>query len=616
VFKISIKQPLFLDKGCFYYSIIMKLKHYTFLFLALCLFFSCKEKDSTRTTIKQELLINLTKLSNEIVQFEKLINSNSSQKKIVDQFKKSRLAYKKTEWAVEYFIPDAARFMNGPALDEMELEENKSFEPHGFQVIEEMIYPDYQIENKENIIRELHIFQSNIKQLKNTFEVTTISDDYVLDAVQQNVFRVISLGITGFDSPILQSSIPEAGETLMAIPESLEKINANNTSLAAIRKLTQKADHYCKENNNFNAFNRAVFISEYLNPISKKIKDFQKEENIQNVKKSSPLNPAISTLFDRDAFDVNGFVLSDEYKFSNEKAALGEKLFYDKSLSKNSDRSCATCHHPEKAFTDGLKTNVSLTGSNLARNTPTLTYASLQNAQFWDMRQLDLEKQSVDVIQNKDEMHGSMKNIHAKILLDKDYIKLFKKAFPKTSKAEAWQIQNAIASYVRSLNAFDSRFDEYMRGQKNSLNNQEIEGMNLFMGKAKCATCHFTPLFNGTVPPNYSKTEHEVIGTPNEASGKTLSSDPGRYLYNKMPQLKGAFKTPTVRNIAITAPYMHNGVFKTLEEIVSFYNKGGGQGLGYEVDNQTLPFDTLNLTVKEEQALVAFMKTLTDKKYQ
>lgn len=595
----------------------MKLKHFTFLFLTLCFFFSCQKNEVSKATIKQDLLVDLTKLNNEIVQFQKLVNQNSSQKDILEQFKKSRLVYKKVEWAIEYFIPETARFMNGPALDEMELEENRSFEPHGFQVMEEMIYPEYNAkESKEDLTRELNIFQSNIKQLKSTFEVIAISDDYVLDAIQQNVFRVIALGITGFDSPILQSSIPEAGQSLIVIPESLDKINTNNKSLAELKNLTLKAQKYCEENNNFNAFNRAVFISEYLNPISKKLKSFQIEENIKNVKKSSPLKPTIETLFDKDAFDVNAFVLSDEYNFSKDKAALGEKLFYDKSLSKNNDRSCASCHHPEKAFTDGLKTNVSLTGSNLARNTPTLTYASLQNAQFWDMRQLDLEKQSVDVIQNKDEMHGSMENIHAKILVDKDYIKLFKKAYPKTSKPEAWQIQNAIASYVRSLNSFDSRFDEYMRGNKNSLNNQEIEGMNLFMGKAKCATCHFTPLFNGTVPPSYSKTEHEVIGTPSEASGKALSPDKGRYLYNKMPQLVGAFKTPTVRNAAVTAPYMHNGVFKTLEEVVSFYNKGGGQGLGYEVENQTLPFDKLNLTVKEEQALVAFMKTLTDKKYQ
>lgn len=594
----------------------MKLKYFSFLFLALCLFFSCQKKETSKTTIKQNLLVDLNKLSNEIIQFQKLVDSNASSNEIVEQFKKSRLFYKKVEWAIEYFIPETARFMNGPALDEMELEENRSFEPHGFQVIEEMIYPEYKIEDKENVIRELNIFQSNIKQLKTTFEVITISDDYVLDALEQNIFRVIALGITGFDSPILQSSIPEAGESLLSISKPLEIINSDNKSLVDLKKLIAAAQQYCKENNNFNAFDRAFFITEYLNPISKKIKTFQKELNIKNVKKTSPLKPEIETLFDKNAFDVNAFVLSKDYNYTTDKAKLGEKLFYDTNLSKNNDRSCASCHHPEKAFTDGLKTNVSLTGSNLARNTPTLTYASLQNAQFWDMRQLDLEKQSVDVIQNKDEMHGSMDAIHAKILLNNEYISLFKKAYPKTSKPEAWQIQNAIASYVRSLNAFDSRFDEYMRGNKNALNNQEIEGMNLFMGKAKCATCHFTPLFNGTVPPSYSKSEHEVIGTPQDISGKKLSLDQGRYLYNKMPQLVGAFKTPTVRNSAVTAPYMHNGVFKTLEEVVDFYNKGGGQGLGYEVENQTLPFDVLKLTKMEEKALVAFMKTLTDKKYQ
>lgn len=595
---------------------MMKLKHFISLFLLLCLLFSCKENQVTKATIKQDLFIDLNKLNNEIVQFQKIVNANKSQKEIVEQFKKSRLAYKKVEWAIEYFIPETARFMNGPALDEMELEENRSFEPHGFQVIEELIYPEYTIESKENLVREIKIFASNIKQVKNTFEVITISNDHVLDGIQQNVFRVIALGITGFDSPILQSSIPEAGASLISISGYLEKINANSKTLAELKKLTQKAQEYCLTNTNFNNFNRAVFITEYLNPISKKLKTFQKEEKIKNIKKSSPLKPTAVTLFDKDAFDVNGFVLSEDYNYTGDKAVLGEKLFYDQKLSKNKDRSCATCHHPEKAFTDGLKTNVSLNGSNLMRNTPTLTYASLQNAQFWDMRQLDLEKQSMDVIQNKDEMHGSLQDIHAQILLDDGYIKLFKKAYPKTAKPEAWQIQNAIASYVRSLNSFDSKFDLYMRGQKNSLTNQEIEGMNLFMGKAKCATCHFTPLFNGTVPPNYSKTEHEVIGTPKDISGKALSPDTGRYLYNQMPQLVGAFKTPTLRNAAITAPYMHNGVYKTLEEVVDFYNKGGGKGLGYAVDNQTLPFDELKLNVKEEKVLVAFMKTLTDKRYQ
>ncbi len=505
--------------------------------------------------------------------------------------------------------------MNGPALDEMELEENKFFVPNGFQVIEEHIYPEYSSKNKKEIIRELDILLSNTKQVEATFEVITISNDYVLDAVQQSVHRILTLGITGFDSPILNSSIPEARQSITIIPELLLTIQSNSKTLQEIKKIASKAKAYCDSNSNFNTFNRAEFITEYLNPLSRKLNQFQKEEKIPVVERNRPLRATAATLFDENAFDVNGFVASNEYKYSDEKALLGEKLFYDKSLSKDGNRSCASCHYPEKAFTDGLKTNISLKGKNLNRNTPTLTYASFQNAQFWDMRQLDLEKQSVDVIENVDEMHGSLAAIHSKISADSEYIPLFQKAYPESDKTEAWQIQNAISSYVRSLNSFDSRFDSYMRGNKDAMNTEEIQGMNLYMGKAKCATCHFAPLFNGTVPPNFAKTEHEVVGTPNDASGKSLSKDEGRYIFNQLPQLKGAFKTPTLRNVAVTAPYMHNGAYRTLEEVVEFYDLGGGTGLGLTVENQTLPTDKLNLTIAEKKALVSFMKTLTDKKY-
>jgi cytochrome c peroxidase len=155
-----------------------------------------------------------------------------------------------------------------------------------------------------------------------------------------------------------------------------------------------------------------------------------------------------------------------------------------------------------------------------------------------------------------------------------------------------------------------------MRGDSDDFTTEEKLGFNVFAGKAKCATCHFIPLFNGTVPPVYQKTEQEVIGTPADKNGKKISPDLGRYLQYQMPQLRNAFKTPTLRNVAKTAPYMHNGVYSTLEEVVDFYEKGGGVGLGISVDNQTLPAEKLNLTEKEKKALIAFMKTLTDKAYQ
>lgn len=266
------------------------------------------------------------------------------------------------------------------------------------------------------------------------------------------------------------------------------------------------------------------------------------------------------------------------------------------------------------AFTDGLKTNLSLNGSQLLRNTPTLTYAGLQNAQFWDMRQTDLEKQSLDVIQNKDEMHGNIRDNIKNISSNPSYQKLIQKAFPKSKKLEEWQLQNALASYVRSLNKFNSKFDQHFTEPATALSAEEQLGFNVFAGKGKCATCHFIPLFNGTVPPAYKKTEQEVIGTPQIKNGKKIDPDLGRYAQYKMPQLLHAFKTPTLRNVALTAPYMHNGVFKSLEEVVVFYNEGGGAGTGIAVDNQTLPTDKLNLTDKEQKALVAFMKTLSDSK--
>src|SRR4030095_2878016 len=119
-----------------------------------------------------------------------------------------------------------------------------------------------------------------------------------------------------------------------------------------------------------------------------------------------------------------------------------------------------------------------------------------------------------------------------------------------------------------------SRFDLYMHGDKTAMNSDEINGFNLFMGKAKCATCHYMPLFNGTFPPRYMKIESEVIGVPVSANSNKIDPDMGKYNTVKVVSLKHAFKTPTVRNAALTAPYMHNGVFTNLQQVMDFYRKG------------------------------------------
>ncbi|HSZ34145.1 MAG TPA: hypothetical protein VK772_12595, partial [Puia sp.] len=149
------------------------------------------------------------------------------------------------------------------------------------------------------------------------------------------------------------------------------------------------------------------------------------------------------------------------------------------------------------------------------------------------------------------------------------------------------------------------------RGENNAaMNDQEINGFNLFMGKAKCGTCHYLPLFSGNFPPRYVKMESEVIGVPETPEGKAVDPDMGRYNIQKTPSFLHAFKTPSLRNISRTAPYMHNGAYQTLEQVMDFYNKGGGRGLNLKIDNQTLPFDSLGLNKKEISDIIAFIRCL------
>jgi cytochrome c peroxidase len=288
-------------------------------------------------------------------------------------------------------------------------------------------------------------------------------------------------------------------------------------------------------------------------------------------------------------------------------------LFADPGLSGTGTRSCQSCHQPGKAFTDGLVKNTVI-GNNalLKRNTPTLLNAALQPSQFYDMRVNTLEDQSLSVVQSILEMHGSMTLSVGRLWKDKQYRELFSKAFPRKDRTgiDTLEIMNAIGSYVRSLVLLNSRFDEYMRGNRSAMATDEINGFNLFMGKAKCATCHYMPLFNGTFPPRYVKTESEVIGVPGDTLHKKIDDDMGRYAVIETESFRHAFKIPTVRNAARTAPYMHNGVFMSLEQVMDFYNKGGGAGMGMTIENQTLPFDKPGLTEKEKEDVILFIKSL------
>lgn len=558
----------------------------------------------------------LHELSGETQQLVQLTQHNASVPQLQQQFRKARAAYKKVEWLAEYYYPYTAKKINGPALAEVEADEkNIVIQPEGFQVVETMLFTAGDGTTRAALLQQAKVLHSNIGRLQYMSLMQETTDAHVFDALRLQVFRVIALGITGFDSPLANNSLEEASSSLNSIRYNLafyrNKVDDHNRNA---EKLLEHAVQFLSSAKDFNSFDRMKFIEQYLNPVSKNMLLLQNRLAIPVFTEPRGLKAGAATLFEKNIFNADFYTSGMALYSTPEKVKLGRKLFYDGILSGNGRRSCATCHKPEKAFTDGLVTSFALNGkTSIRRNTPTLINAALQPSLFYDMRVSYLEDQAKDVISNKDEMHGSLQDAVKYINKNIEYKKLFRKVFT-TEEASEFQVRNSIAAYIRSLVRMNSRFDQYMRGNHNVMSETEVNGFNLFTGKAGCGTCHFMPLFNGSNPPQFNKTDAEVIGVPANADSlhPAPDADEGKYNLYKVDLHKHAFKTPTLRNIKLTAPYMHNGVFRTMEEVVEFYNRGGGAGLGLHASNQTLPEEKLHLTEYEKKSLVAFMKTLTD----
>ncbi len=599
----------------------MKNPFYVFLILLFSIFtvLQCNKPNQPivddLAEIKNTVYQNNEVFLAQIDELIDLVSKDSDTGVLQKKFDDLRKTYKKMEWAVEYFLPHSARFINGPALPEIEMSEHIEIEPEGLQVLEEIFYAE-EPQDKAETIRLLKKLTNKGLTIKTNFQVITVTKDQAFDALRQQVFRISSLGIAGFDTPISGKFLEEIPVTLQSLESVLHQIStekSKNASLKKIKTEIEASNKILSQNKDKNTFDYLDFISNHLNKLSALLLDFRKEENIPFVEVTTALSKNAASFYSKEAFDVNAFVPGKEYEISSEKIKLGKQLFNDKILSNNNTRSCASCHNAEKAFTDGLEKSLSLENAKLQRNTPSLNYSAFQHGQFWDMRKDDLEGQSSDVITNKEEMHGDLKTIILKINQNKNYQIAFAKIF-KTDTIEEWQLQNLLASYIRSLATFNSDFDNYMRGNKNALTAQQKKGFNLFMGKAQCAICHFVPLFNGTVPPNYKKTEQEVLGVAENASNRKLDSDLGRGKFHEtVAFLQNSFKTPTLRNISKTAPYMHNGGYKKLQEVMEFYNQGGGKGFGLKVENQTLSDAKLNLSQSEIDDIIEFLNALNDK---
>jgi cytochrome c peroxidase len=331
------------------------------------------------------------------------------------------------------------------------------------------------------------------------------------------------------------------------------------------------------------------------------------------------LNKKEITIFDKALYNGQNpkgiFLRVTDPEALQEMDRLGKLLFYDPILSSNHERSCASCHKPTEYFTDtATATSLQLNHHDfLPRNTPSLINAQYNHLLMLDGKHISLLNQTKDVITNPKEMGCGEKEVMEKILSCSEYKTAFKRLLkytPQEKEIGFDHIASAITFYYSKYSQYYSPFDDAMNYNK-TISVSATKGFNLFMSKAQCATCHFVPQFNGVKPP-YTNSEFEVLGVPHDTSFKNVGNDKGRFEVNAATETANAFRTGTIRNASFTGPYMHNGVFASLDEVINFYDAGGGAGRGIAVANQTLSSDSLKLTAEEKEHLLQFILSLNE----
>ena len=490
----------------------IRAKAYTICICLLLLFSSCKEDkyEVQPVSLNSQIeAIYTSELQHIISALDTLIVSKTITDKI-KYYKKARYHFKTIEPILAFVDKSNYKSLNAPNI--LQVEEDaptdiKINNPFGFQVIEELLHEKKKDTTTINkITRKTN---SRLKLLKqNTY--IKLKDYHIVWLIRYQIVRIATTGITGFDSPVLAASLTESQYTYNTLINLLELHKTKFSSKKLYDEIVSSFNTSIENlKQPFDTFDRYIFIKNNTDKQLKLLLKLQEDWSIQYPFEMALSNTMIS-LFSKDAISTYYFTdYKSDTTLIKQKVVFGKKLFNDKRLSKDNNMACVSCHFKEKAFTDGKVTF----NSKIKRNSPTLNYSAYQQSYFMDARSGSLEGQVIGVSNNHDEFNLPIDSLVNKLYEIQEYKTLLDTLY-NNKKNNNFNIRHAIASYIRTLNTFNSKFDKNITLKENTLTSEEKKGFNLFMGKAACATCHFAPVFNGTVLPDFKHTQLEIIGVP------------------------------------------------------------------------------------------------------
>jgi cytochrome c peroxidase len=557
------------------------------------------------------------------------IHTSGEKKEIETQINKTRDQLKGMDFWFRYLEPIAYQKINGPLPVEWETEVFEKFEkPYKREGAGLSLAALYMEENTVSKDSLLNLVKSAITATA-TFAADSITSnfktfDHFYLCNRLFLLNLAAIYTTGFECPDTNRVVPELRLMLADVATIYQSFNKSFPAEALndsyITLYDEAIAFVSKQPDPFSQFDHFVFIREYVNPL---FRLNQQAINEYKVRSKSfvdyTLNKASQSIFNKKLYNGQNakgiFLRVEDVKVLSEIDKVGKLLFYDPILSGNNKRSCASCHKPTEYFTDTI-TATSLQYNQkefLTRNSPSLINAGYNHLVMLDGFHISLQNQTKAVITNPTELGSNEKEVMRKVLSCPDYKRIFEKLLrytPQETEVTFDHIASAITFYYNKFSNYYAPFDRAMN-ENGDLPGDVKNGFNLFMSKAQCATCHFVPQFNGVRPP-FVSSEFEVLGVPKDTSFKQLSPDKGRYNVNPADETMNAFRTGSLRNTEHTGPYMHNGVFKTMSEVIEFYDAGGGVGKGLTVNNQTLSSDSLHLTKTEKQDIIRFLQFLNE----